>query len=106
MKEKKRVLILLILLGAVLHIIPASADNEHFNPKGKLPSQYTIEKQLALRKSLPFEDKRDFEEQKRGFIVAPAYRQIMREDGKIAWDMAAFDFLLEGNDFDSIHPSL
>jgi len=30
----------------------------------------------------------------------------MREDGKIAWDMAAFDFLLEGNDFDSIHPSL
>lgn len=103
---KQRIFILLILFGTVLHATLASAGIEHFNSKGKLPSQYTIEKQQALRKSLPFEDERDFEEQKRGFIVAPSYKQIMRDDGKIAWDMEVFDFLLEGNDFDSIHPSL
>lgn len=107
MIKKQRIFILLILFGITLHATPASATGiEHFNTKGKLPSQYTIEKQQTLRKSLPFEDKRDYEEQQKGFIAAPSYRQIMRDDGNIAWDISAFDFLLEGNDFDSIHPSL
>ena len=46
--------------------------NKHFDPKGKLPSEFTIELQNGLRKSLPFEDKRDFEEAKKGFIAAPS----------------------------------
>lgn len=78
----------------------------HFHPKGKLPSTYTIEKQNDLRRSLPFEDERDFEEQKRGFIAAPTYKQIKKDDGTVIWDMEAFEFLLQGKDFDSIHPSL
>jgi alkyl sulfatase BDS1-like metallo-beta-lactamase superfamily hydrolase len=85
---------------------PAFGQEQHFNPKGKPPSNYTIEKQEALRKSLPFEDERDFEEQKRGFIAAPSYKQIEKEDGTVIWDMEAFEFLLQGKDFDSIHPSL
>jgi alkyl sulfatase BDS1-like metallo-beta-lactamase superfamily hydrolase len=36
-------------------------DYEHFHPKGKMPSKFTVEKQQQLRKTLPFEDKRDFE---------------------------------------------
>ena len=48
---------------------------KHFDPKGKMPSHFTIELQNGLRKSLPFEDKRDFEEAKKGFIAAPPYRQ-------------------------------
>ncbi|MGW8224020.1 MAG: hypothetical protein ACWGP1_17870, partial [Syntrophobacteria bacterium] len=51
------------LIATLVFVLSASAqvgkDVKHFNPKGKLPSQYTIEKQQALRKSLPFEDKRD-----------------------------------------------
>ena len=79
----------------------------HFHPKGKMPSKFTVELQNGLRKSLPFEDKRDFEEAKRGFIAAPSYRQIMAEKGHVAWDIGKYDFLLEeGKDFDSIHPSL
>ena len=38
---------------------------QHFDAKGKLPSAYTIEFQKALRRSLPFEDQRDFEEAQR-----------------------------------------
>ncbi len=62
--------------------------------------------QNGLRKSLPFKDKRDFEEQKRGFIAAPSYKQIMAEAGNVAWDMGSYGWLLQGKDFDSIHPSL
>jgi len=86
---------------------PASAQQpQHFHPKGKLPSKYTIEKQRELRATLPFSDEKDFEEQKNGFIAAPAYKQIMAEAGHVAWDMGKYEFLLLGKDFDSIHPSL
>ena len=66
----------------------------------------TVAAQQAQRASLPFDDERDFDEVRRGFIAAPAYRQIMAEAGHVAWDMGSYDFLLEGQDFDSIHPSL
>ncbi len=81
-------------------------DLQHFHPKGKMPSKFTIELQKGLRAALPFEDKRDFDEAKRGFVAAPPYKQIMAEAGNVAWDMGSYEFLLEGNDFDSIHPSL
>jgi alkyl sulfatase BDS1-like metallo-beta-lactamase superfamily hydrolase len=85
----------------------AAAQEKHFHPKGKMPSKFTIELQNGLRKSLPFEDRRDFEEAGKGFIAAPPYRQIMAEAGHVAWDIGKYDFLLEeGKDFDSIHPSL
>jgi len=91
----------------VVFSISAFAAEEHFHPKGKMPSMFTVELQNGLRKSLPFEDKRDFEEAGRGFIAAPNYRQIMAEKGHVAWDIGKYDFLLEeGKDFDSIHPSL
>jgi len=84
-----------------------SADpTRHFDPKGKMPSKFTIELQNGLRKSLPFEDKRDFEEAQKGFIAAPNYKQIMAEAGHVAWDMASYEFLLTDKEYDSIHPSL
>ncbi len=88
--------------GAIITADPT----KHFDPKGKMPSKFTIELQNGLRKTLPFEDKRDFEEAKKGFIAAPPYKQIMAEAGNVAWDMGSYEFLLEGKDFDSVHPSL
>jgi alkyl sulfatase BDS1-like metallo-beta-lactamase superfamily hydrolase len=85
---------------------PGALKGEHFDPKGKQPSDYTLEIIEGLRESLPFDDERDFEEAKRGFIAAPDYRQIMAEAGNVAWDIGSYDWLLEGKDFDSIHPSL
>jgi len=85
---------------------PGAMEGKHFDPKGKPPSSYTVGLQQALRKSLPFEDKRDSEEATKGFIVAPAYKQIMAEAGNVAWDMGSYSFLLQGKDFDSVHPSL
>ncbi len=79
---------------------------EHFHEHGKRPSATTTAARAAARERLPFDDERDFEEARRGFIAAPSYRQIMAEAGHVAWDMGQYDFLLSGQDFDSIHPSL
>ena len=79
---------------------------EHFHSLGTLPSPATVSVQAAQRAGLPFDDDRDFAEARRGFLVAPGYRQIMAEAGHVAWDIGAYDFLLSGEQFDSIHPSL
>jgi alkyl sulfatase BDS1-like metallo-beta-lactamase superfamily hydrolase len=91
--------------GGVL-VDPGAMEGKHFHPKGKLPSEFTIEAQKQQRGSLPFSDRRDFDEAKKGFVAAPDYKQIMAEAGHVAWDMASYEFLLQGKDFDSIHPSL
>ena len=72
----------------------------------KPPSDHTISKQKQLRQTLPFDDRRDFDEQRRGFIAAPPYRRIEDEAGELVWDIGQYDFLLKGKDLDSIHPSL
>jgi len=38
----------------------------HFDPKGKAPSKFTLDVLKQAKAGLPFADKRDFEEQKRG----------------------------------------
>ena len=85
---------------------PGAMQGKHFDVKGKAPSSFTVELQNGLRKSLPFEDKRDFDESQKGFIAAPAYKSIMADAGNVAWDMGSYEFLLQGKDFDSVHPSL
>jgi alkyl sulfatase BDS1-like metallo-beta-lactamase superfamily hydrolase len=79
---------------------------EHFHPLGRGAASATAASQRAARESLPFDDRRDFDEARKGFIAAPSYRRIMAEAGHVAWDMGSYDFLLGGTDFDTIHPSL
>jgi len=86
--------------------IVAADPSKHFDAKGNEPSTFTIELQNGLRKSLPFEDKRDFDEAKKGFIAAPDYKQIMADAGHVAWDMGSYEFLLTDKEYDTIHPSL
>lgn len=87
--------------------VVTSDPNKHFDPKGQAPSKYTLALQNGLRKTLPFDDKRDFEEAQKGFIAAPEYKQIMAEAGNVAWDMGSYEWLLdEGKTFDTINPSL
>ena len=85
---------------------PGAMEGKHFHPKGKLPSKYTIELRKGVSATLPFEDKRDFDEAKKGFIAEPPYKKIMADAGHVAWDMGSYQWLLQGKDFDSIHPSL
>jgi alkyl sulfatase BDS1-like metallo-beta-lactamase superfamily hydrolase len=84
--------------------LPATPN--HFDPKGTLPSTYTIELRKGVSATLPFEDKRDFDEAKRGFIAEPPFKKIMADGGNVAWDMGSYQWLLQGKDFPSINPSL
>lgn len=54
--------------------IVKSDPSKHFDAKGKMPSKYTVDLQKGLRESLPFDDKRDLEEAKKGFIASPPYK--------------------------------
>ena len=83
-----------------------TAQVKHFDPKGNQPSTFTIELRKGITATLPFDDKRDFDEAKKGFIAEPPYQQIMADAGNVAWDMASYQWLLQGKDFQSIHPSL
>ena len=85
---------------------PGAVNGKHFDPKGTLPSKFTIELRKGISATLPFEDKRDFDEAKKGFIAEPPYKQIMADAGHVAWDMGSYQWLLQGKDFQSIHPSL
>lgn len=78
----------------------------HFHPKGKAPSKFTIDVLMQSKATLPFADKRDFEEQKKGFIAPMKDLKIMADVGHVAWDMERFQFLEKQAEFDSIHPSL
>jgi alkyl sulfatase BDS1-like metallo-beta-lactamase superfamily hydrolase len=90
------------LLGSPAH----SSDIEHFHPKGKPPSKHTIEVLNKARQTMPFSDKKDFEEGERGFIAAPESMIIKAEAGHNAWDMERYQFLDTEDEFDSLHPSL
>lgn len=100
----------LMLVGTALAAgggdIVTADPSKHFDPKGKAASKFTVELQNRLRKTLPFEDKRDFDESKKGFISAPPYKQIMAEAGNVAWDMGSYEFLLTDSQYETIHPSL
>jgi len=99
--------------GAPLYLNPgpvraqeASPGEKHFDAKGKQPSMYTIELRKGVSATLPFEDKRDFDEAKKGFIAEPPFTKIMADAGNVAWDMGSYGWLLQGKDFPSLHPSL
>ena len=66
---------------------------EHFHPKGKAPSKFTLDVLRQARGGLPFADTKDFEEQKKGFIAPMTDFKIMADAGHVAWDMDRFQFL-------------
>lgn len=82
------------------------SGQDHFNAKGAPASVHTAALQQALRESLPFDDERDFDESRRGFIAEPASKQILGAQGNVVWDMGRYDFLVSGDEIDSMHPSL
>jgi len=87
-------------------VSPQPPFEEHFHRKGKAPSKFTREVLEQAKGTLPFADKKDFEEQAKGFIAPMEDLKIMADAGHVAWDMERFQFLNEDRDFDSIHPSL
>lgn len=101
----------LLALAGAAHAQGAGVGNPpaqvpHYDPNGKEPSTFTLEIRKGVAAKLPFADKRDFEEAKKGFVAEPPYEQIKADAGNVAWDMGSYKWLLQDKDFQSINPSL
>jgi alkyl sulfatase BDS1-like metallo-beta-lactamase superfamily hydrolase len=95
-----------LLEGISARAAAAAPLADHFHPKGKAPSAFTLDVLKKAKATLPFSDTRDFDEQKKGLIAPMTELQIKADAGHVAWDMKRFQFLDEQDHFDSIHPSL
>jgi len=75
--------------------------------KRKGASEFTRAANERLRATLPFEDRRDFEEARRGFI-APLTDggTVLNEQGFPVWDPGRFAFVNEGEAPETVNPSL
>jgi len=94
------------LPAALVSTSHAAEQGGHFDPKGKPPSSFTLEVLKQAAATLPFADKQDFEEQKKGFIAPAESTKIMADDGHVAWDMERFQFLNGSTGFGSVDSSL
>jgi hypothetical protein len=81
-------------------------SDRHFDPKGKPPSEHTLKAIVADSAGLPFEDTRDFDEAKKGFIAEPESWKVVGPAGNVVWDLGRYDFFRTDQDFPSVHPSL
>ena len=98
---------LLAVISALLFCLPTVGfGQDHFNAKGNEASRATAALQASLRESLPFEDESDFADASRGLIAVPDSKTILGAQDNVVWDLTRYDFLLNGEDYDSIHPSL
>jgi len=69
------------------------------------PSPATVKAQAALKKTLPFSDRQDFDFAGRGYVGTLGDPVIRRADGGVAWDLTAYDFTRAGPPA-SVNPSL
>ncbi len=79
-------------------------EGRHFHPKGKPASNYTIELQDGVRASLPFEDKRDFEEARRASSPRRPTSRSWPRPATSPGTSAATTSCSSGKDFDSDQP--
>ena len=91
--------------GGAAGNIQSTDPGKHFHPLGKPPSERTLAVIREARKSMPFDDTRDFDEARKGFIAPLQSKVIQADAGHVAWDIERYDFLAADHDWDSIHPS-
>lgn len=60
----------------------------------------------AMAGALPFNDRQDFEDTTRGFVGRSEERQITDADGRVVWDLDAYDFLRGAEAPGTANPSL
>lgn len=75
------------------------------NDRRKTASVHTSARQAAVRASLPLDDPRDAERNRRGLVARAPSLQVTRSDGRVVWDMDRFAFL-DGEAPDTVNPSL
>jgi alkyl sulfatase BDS1-like metallo-beta-lactamase superfamily hydrolase len=84
-----------------LHAGWAQADN---SPKPATAATQARHADWLTR--LPFQDKADFDDARRGFVGAVPDSQVLGADGKTVWSLKPYDFLKANTAPDTVNPSL
>ena len=64
------------------------------------------QRKKRLLSSLPFKDRQDFEDARRGFIATLPNAEVKAADGRVVWDLAGYKFLESDRAPDTVNPSL
>ncbi|MFQ2368740.1 alkyl/aryl-sulfatase [Aeromonas enteropelogenes] len=102
LKFSTHTIVTLCLSGSLL-LQPAWAV---INPKPA--SEFTIQANQNVLHTLPFNDKQDFEDARRGFIAKPDTLTIKDEKGNVVWDLEQYKTYigLDKTAPDTVNPSL
>lgn len=60
----------------------------------------------SMAAGLPFHDRDDFDDATRGFIGRSEQRQVTAADGRVVWDLDAYEFMRGAEAPDTVNPSL
>jgi alkyl sulfatase BDS1-like metallo-beta-lactamase superfamily hydrolase len=72
-------------------------------------SESTDATRARLRESsarMPWQDSADVDDARRGFVGRAVEREILSDDGRVVWNLDAYDFLRDAEAPDTAHPSL
>ncbi|MBC1893548.1 MBL fold metallo-hydrolase [Listeria seeligeri] len=72
----------------------------------KEATRFTKEVNNAVKDALPFENTKDFEDAKKGFIGTWDQVQVNADNGDKVWDLDDYQFINDGEAPDSVNPSL
>lgn len=97
----------LLLCGALL-VQPALVQSAKAAIDPKPASEFTIKANQQVLTTLPFNDKQDFEDAKRGFIAKPETLTIKDDKGNVVWDLEQYKTYigLDKASPDTVNPSL
>ncbi|WP_076540502.1 alkyl/aryl-sulfatase [Shewanella sp. UCD-KL21] len=96
----------LYLLGAAFSV--AVCFNSVAATQSKPATEHTQKANAAVLKALPFNDKQDFDNAKRGFIAKPDVVTIKDANGNVVWDLEQYKSYISDDKAspDTVNPSL
>ena len=106
--RRKTLIAIVPLLAAIVMVGQGCTPEvaEDTGPYGfSAPTEITRRANAEATRKLPLDDRQDFEDARRGLIAAASPLQVHDADGKMLWDMEAFDFI-QGPAPASVNPSL
>ena len=87
--------------------LPGGCPRKEFVLPAHKPSTDATRRRIeAVTATLPMHDQQDFEDARRGLVGRAEERVVTASDGRVVWDLDAYDFLRDGDAPDTANPSL
>ena len=96
----------LIALVAAAVAAGGCATSTAPNLTAKAAEPATVAAQQRAQQSLPFANRQDFEDARRGFIATLPNAEVKAPDGKVIWSLADYKFLDGDRAAETVNPSL